>query len=208
MKCILTFIVVTGLFLTAPALSSAAPILVTLDTSPLTGTQALGFVLVDSNAGSNTVTLSDFDFGGGAAVAGTDACLPGSPACTGDLTGVVTLSDFDFLVMFSQQFEPGSALSFVLNATDEYLGGIPDNVGMFVCDGGFTTCSEAMLSLDLGGSFVLTGAPDLGLDAPVGTTVPVPEPATMLLLGTGLAAAAAKRHRAQRHSPCSTKADQ
>ena len=192
MKRILTFAVVTGLFLTAPAPSSAAPILVTLDTSPLAGMElALGLVLVDNNVASNTVTLSDVDFGGGAAVAGTADCL--SPACAGDLTGVVTLSDLDFLVVFSQQFLAGSTLSFVLNATNEYLDGIPDNFGMFICDGGFTTCSDAMLLLDLGGSLVLSGAPELGLDAPIVTTTAVPEPGTLVLLLIGTAAATLRR---------------
>ena len=191
----------------------AAPITVALDTSPLSGTQTLVFGLTNFDSSSNTVLLSDFAFGGGSAVAGSADCtlggFVGGSGCSGDLTSGVTLDDLDpTAAFFSQQFEPGATLSFVLNATDNFTGPVPDQFAMFVCDAALTCYSDdasgALLLLDLVGgprspaSFVLFGASPQGLPAPVvSVTAPVPEPGTLWLLAVG-AAAAARRRRSVR----------
>jgi hypothetical protein len=192
----------------------AAPLTITLDTSPLTGTQTLLFGLTNFDASSNTVLLSDFAFDGGSAVAASADCTFGGiligAGCSGDLTTGVTLEDVDPATFFLQQFEPGASLSFALNATNNFTGPVPDQFAMFVCDAGLITCysddaSGALLLLDLVGdplspaSFVLFGASQEGLPAPVVTvTATTPEPGTLWLFA---AAAASVAHRRRRSRP-------
>ena len=68
----------------------AGSFLVTVDTSPLSGIQTLGFGLTNSDGSANTVSLSAFDFGGGSAVSGSEDCTFGGvfsgAGCSGDLT--------------------------------------------------------------------------------------------------------------------------
>lgn len=187
----------------------AAPLTITLDTSPLSGTQTLVFGFTNFDASSNTVLLSDFTFGGGTPMAATADCTFGGTfsgaGCSGDLTAGVTLEDLDpTAAYFTQQFQPGASLSFVLNATNTFTGPVPDQFSMFVCDASLATCysddpSGALLLLDLVGgpvspaSVVLFAASQQGLPAPVVTAV-APEPATVLLF-TAAALAAIRRRR-------------
>ena len=193
---------------------SAGPLLVTLDTSSLSGTQALVFGLTNFDASSNTIFLSDFAFGGGGAVPATADCTFGGTfsglGCTGDLTVGVTLEDLDpTATFFLQQFDPGSSLSFKLEATSNFAGPVPDQFAMFVCDAGLSTCysddaSGALLLLDLTGgsvspaSFVLFGASGAGLPAPVVTAVSAPEPGTLLLFAAAALAAIRRQHKGHR----------
>ena len=180
--------------------------LVFVDTSPLSGIQTIGFGLTNSDGTANTVSLSDFDFGGGSAVSGSEDCTFGGllsgAGCSGDLTSGVTLDDVDVAALFTQQFEAGSSLSFVLTSTNNYTGPVPDQFAMYLCDATISTCysddgSGALLLLDLVGgplspaSFVRFGASGEGLDPPTVTAaaVPVPEPGMLLMLFTGLSAA-------------------
>lgn len=180
--------------------------LVFVDTSPLSGIQTIGFGLTNSDGTANTVSLSDFDFGGGSAVSGSEDCTFGGllsgAGCSGDLTSGVTLDDVDVAALFTQQFEAGSSLSFVLTSTNNYTGPVPDQFAMYLCDATISTCysddgSGALLLLDLVGgplsaaSFVRFGASGEGLDPPTVTAaaVPVPEPEMLLMLFTGLSAA-------------------
>ena len=187
--------------LSVAASAQAGPMLVTLDTSPLSGIQTLGFALTNSDGGSNTVSLSSFDFGGGSAVAGSEDCTFGGSfsglGCSGDLTSGVTLEDVDVAAFFTQQFQAGSTLSFLLTSTNDYTGPVPDQFAMYLCDATISTCysddaSGALLVLDFAGgtlapaNFVRFGASVEGLDAPeVTAAVPVPEPGTLLLLAVG-----------------------
>ena len=181
----------TTVILAAPV--DAAPFVVSLDTSPISGDWTLGFVLVSGDPNVNTVTVSNVDFGGGSASPGTEFC-DGSN-CTGDLDSQVVLEDIDFAVSFLQNFTAGSTLSFQLTATNAFAGGTPDQFSMFLCDATFTCHSDdatgALLLLDLTGgalttgNFTLFGASAIGLDAPSVTAVP--EPGSVLLLGTALA---------------------
>jgi hypothetical protein len=190
----------------------AAPLTITLDTSPLSGTQTVIFSLTNFDASFNTIFLSDFSLGGGSAVVASADCTFGGTfsglGCSGDLTTGVTLEDLDPpATFFLQQFEPGTAFSFVLNATNDFTGPVPDQFAMFVCDAGLSTCysddaSGALLLLDLAGgsqspaSFVLFGASEQDLPAPVVTVAStVPEPGTLWLFAAAAAGVASRRRR-------------
>ena len=217
MKRSRTVTLLAAAFVCMTTTAVASPFLITLDTSPLAGPQTLVFGLTNADASSNTIALSDFDFGGGSAFAGTEDCTLGGTftgtGCSGDLTSGVGLEDLEPSVFFTQQFLPGASLSFILNATNNSSGPIPDQFSMSLCDGSFGTCYSddpfgAMLLLDLTGgtlslsSFVTYGASLQNLAAPVVTVAPaaVPEPSTLLLLGGGLATYAA-RARKRRGNP-------
>ena len=137
------------LVLSIPVLCVAASahadsILVFVDTSPLSGIQTLGFGLTNSDGSANTVSLSAFDFGGGSAVSGSEDCTFGGlfsgAGCSGDLTSGVTLDDVDVAALFTQQFEAGSMLSFLLTSTNNYTGPVPDQFAMYLCDATISTC--------------------------------------------------------------------
>jgi hypothetical protein len=202
-------------FLCLAATASADSFLVTLDTSSLSGTQTLVFGLTNSDGDSNTVSLSAFNFDGGSAVSGSDDCtLAGTFSglgCNGNLASGVTLEDLDpVAAFFTQQFDPGASLSFMLTTTNSFAGGTPDQFAMFLCDDTLSTCysddaTGALLLVDLNGgslspsSFLLFGASLQELDLPVVTEVPdssqVPEPGTLLLLGSALTAVVARGRR-------------
>src|SRR5687767_2601247 len=196
--------------------AQAGSILVTLDTSPLSGIQTLMFGLTNSDGVPNTVALSSFDFGGGSAVAGSVDCTLGGLfsglGCSGDVTSGVTLEDVDVAAFFTQQFQPGPTLSFLLTSANNHSGPVPDQFAMYLCNATISTCysddgSGALLLLDLVGgtlspsNFVRFGASVEGLDAPMVAPVPVPEPGTLPLLLSGVLVvllgrgAAAKRTR-------------
>jgi hypothetical protein len=170
---------------------------VSLNTSSLSGTQTIVFGITDGDGVvDNSVALSDFNFGGGSAEG--SASYSGS-GVTGDLSSVIGMNDSGFSALFEQQINVGSALSFVLAATNNFAGGTPDAFAMYLCDATVSTCysddagTGAVLILNLTGgavspsSFILTGASDQNLPAPVVTAVNAPEPTSFLLLAFGLA---------------------
>jgi hypothetical protein len=111
---------------------------VTMDTSQLVGHPAgpfyLAFQLTDGSGAGNSSTmavLSNFQFGGGAS-SGSPTLMGGA---SGDISSSVTLSDSSFLNFFSQQFTPGSTLTFTLSLTGSVkAGSTPDHFAFSILD--------------------------------------------------------------------------
>lgn len=186
----------------------------TLDTAALSGPQIVAFGLTDGDGvADNTVTISNFQFGGGGAIAGTADCTLGGAlsgaGCSGDLSGGVTLADLDFQAFFSQQFNPGTTLSFAVDTTNNLAAGAstPDAFAVYLCATDFSACysddaaTGALALLNLAGSpltagsVTLNGASAEGLSAPVVTlgSPAVPEPSGAWLLAGVLVLLAAAR---------------
>ena len=200
---LLTLSLLAGLVFGVCSPAAAAPFQVSVDLGLLAGTSplTLAFGFTDGNPATNTVTLSNFNFGGGSAVAGTvDCTLFGTfsgAGCSGDFTAGVTLTDavftpaVDTVAFFTQQFTPGpgGSLSFVLDATHavDPAGPLPDSFSMYLCAADFSTCysddndpitgSNALLHLDLVGGpaspFQITtfAATEQGVPAPTVTAI-------------------------------------
>lgn len=176
---------------------TAAVLDVTLDTASLSGTQTVAFSLTNGDGiNNNTVMIQGFNLGGGTAL-GTPTYM--GAGISGNLTSGITMTDKDFLELFSQQFKVGSSLSFTLTATNAFAGGSPDGFLMYVCDATFTTCysddplSGALLSLQITGQpltsadLVLTGAAAQGLAAPAVGAIPEPRLSFLIAIaGAGL----------------------
>jgi hypothetical protein len=163
---------------------------VTLDTSPLTSSDAgpftLDFQLTSGIAldGARTqVMLHDFTFGGGAATGGPT--LVGG--ASGSLSQGVTLSTSSFLNDFQQGFLPQSLLEFDLCLTtgpanpardpaDGFSFSILDSTGTEIPTLGFFDIgSDVLLSIDLDGSgtpTILTYDTD-DSQPPAGGTTPI-----------------------------------
>ncbi len=171
---------------------------VTLNTSGLVGNVngpfSLAFVFTDGSGlgdANNTILLSGFTFGGGSAGA-IDPSLSGGGE-SGSLSTGVSLTDSSFFNAFVSAFTPGSALSFTLAMTTNVdAGGTPDQFSFSILDSsGFTintqdpTGANSLLTvnIDSASPTIQTFASDF---TPAPTAAVVPEPATLLLLGTGL----------------------
>jgi hypothetical protein len=197
---------------------------VSLQTSSLSGDQLIAFGLVNGGGGAtNNVTLSGFTFGGGSAV--PPGNYVGTTGVSGDLSSTIAMTDSITVnggtALFYEDFDPGSALSFIFTTTNSAVGSTPDAFSMSICSTSFVCYSNdaetgAMLVLNLTGqtlspaSFTLNGASDQGLSAPVVTisngSVPAPEPDALMLLLSGLTAAVLFSRRALRMRASSTNA--
>lgn len=185
-----------ALLLGSSGSSQATTLGFTVDTSNLTsGTLALQFQLTNGNSGVNSVTLSDFNFGGGAASGG--AVLVGG--ASGSLaSGVTLLDNAGFLSLFTEGFVAGSSLSFTLNSTENFAGGAPDFFGMAIIRNGFPLVTGGpgnnLIAISLGNPLNVTtfgtiSPDDPSVPAPVVGTAGngVPEPATYLTMLAPLA---------------------
>jgi len=154
-----------------------------------------GSGLNDSN---NTVTLDAFDFGGG--TVGSATTTGGGRIILSPLR--VSLTDTQFDNTVTLPFTVGSALSFSADVTTNgESGGTPDEFSVFVLDKQGTrfpttdALASAFLVVDLAPTvalrdvqtFTSMGTLDIGEPQIEPSSVVVPEPGTLLLLGTCLA---------------------
>jgi len=154
--------------------------------------------------GNNSVAVSNFDFGVGGSSVGAPSTFGGA---SGSLTSSVMLADSSFFNELFQQFTPGNDLHFRVTLTgnpDTVSPVTPDLFAFGILDntlGNIPTTGEGDSLLlvninktNLGLGDIRTGAST----SPAGVTAAaVPEPTTLLLLGTGLAGAGARRWRRQ-----------
>ncbi len=184
---------------------------VTLATAPLIGNPGgpftLDFQFTDGSGtsdGNNTISLTNFDFGGGSAGA---AALTGGAG--GDAVSGFFLTDSSFFNDIALAFTPGSSLSFNVTTTSNVDDGAPDLFSLGILDqNGFNIPTTAGSFFDVFVEITLdsaipsvatyesdtsrllsTGDSTPGISAPSVTAAsPVPEPGGMTLLIGGFAA--------------------
>jgi hypothetical protein len=186
--------------------AAATSIHVQVNTAPLIGNASapffLDFALTDGSgtlAGPNTVVVSNFNFAGGGGV--------GSPTLIGGAAGAlatsVTLSDnANFFNEFFQQFTPGAVLGFDVTTTNNADPISPDAFAFAILDKNLfnlptTGLGDSLLLVNVKPSVIIAAA---STTAPAGVTVAaaaIPEPGTLLLLGTGVVAVIRRRVRRQ-----------
>lgn len=211
MKITTQLMLAAGILFALALTMSGAPVTYSfgLNTAPLAGHPAgpfsLNFQLTDGSGAldsNNMVTLSSFQFGAGGSAMGAPTVAGGA---TGSVGGSVILTDSSFLNSFTQQFTPGSRLTFQAQVTtnidsgpqpDQFSFAILDRTGVELP----TTSSffDVFATIDIDSTTnptVRTAASDptripAAGGAPI-TTGPaqvqaVPEPGTAVLLIVGL----------------------
>ncbi|HRY14856.1 MAG TPA: NF038129 family PEP-CTERM protein [Candidatus Competibacteraceae bacterium] len=195
----------------APLTASATVLQFTLNTSPLSGTNAsLAFDFLNYDPASNSVIISDFF---------TDGILGGA-STAGDVTGTlipgpVTLADTNFFNEFLQAITLGNTLSFTLTLSQQVPSTSPlDSFSFFLLDDlAFFPLFETTAPIGTGALFQvdIDGSPTSALQVfasanpalavtwivgPPATSIPLPS--TALLIGAGLLGGfAARRWRVE-----------
>jgi hypothetical protein len=210
-KSILTALCLALALVTTAVPASAATINfnIVVNTAPLMAIPGAGPFYLDFQligAGPNALLVNGFDFGGGTLV-GAPTLVGGAG---GSLGSGVTLNDSgSFLNEFFQAFTPGTSLRFSVTTTTN-LTPTPDAFSFSILDGTLSNIptnglGDSLVFLTLGPNNTLRDIQTAhGLSLPggpayanVGAQV-VPEPATLALLVTGLAAAVRRRATARR----------
>lgn len=186
----------------------ATPYHVSIDTSSVGGVSVgLAFDFIDGGTPSNTVSISNFSTDGTLGAASTVGGV------TGSLPSGFTLDDSDFFNEYFQSVSSATTLSFdfdpTANAPD--AGSLPDTFSFFLIDDltGLPlfdttdpTGAGALFAFEIDGNGLLSVYNAAGTNVAVTWSVaavennnPVPEPSTLLLLGSGWLGAAFLRRR-------------
>lgn len=195
-----------GAFCLAGAAHDAAAMLVSLDTSTLSGTSArLEFVLFDGDfTANNSLTIASISTNG---VLGAIDCSFG---CTGGFSPPFALDDALTFGQFLQDLTLGSSVSFELSFTSNYSGnGTPDRLVLSLLDPVTNLTlvdtdldstiapvpfQDALLVVDLAGDARIQVAGSSDPNIPIS----VPEPGAGVLFSLGLALLGGQRIRRRR----------
>lgn len=183
----------TFVFLFVSLLHNAAQAVsynIALNTTSLSGMNGqLAFDLINGDGvNNNSVVISAFTTNG---TLGAATILGG---VSGSLPSAVTMSDTAFFNELLNSITLGTTISFNLDLTTNFAGGIPDSFSFFILDDTASSSlvmtnllGDALFAIDMNGtstgalSVVNLTQPSLPL-----TVTPVPEPNSLLLLGLGV----------------------
>ncbi|MEO7099200.1 MAG: NF038129 family PEP-CTERM protein [Luteolibacter sp.] len=203
-KSTLTALAAACALLGASSAHAAVTYYVDVNTSSLIGNTsapfALDFQLIGS--ASNSVTISNFNFGGGSATSSTENY---TGTASGDLNSTVSLNDTTtFFNEFFQGFTPGATLSFTVNVDTNIGSPTPDGFSFAILDSSLTNITtsglgDSLLVVNVDGTSygTMTSQTGSGTGAFSGVSITsVPEPSAALLGMMACGAMFVRRRRA------------